>query len=287
MLKKLFLCFCMTGLIGTLSAQSIRTDSLTTGTNDFSVSTGDGFWGPGEVPVSTGDGPFYPPADEKRFSSQWKQKTSMLASHKRYPSYFVISDFTASIGIGYNGLVHKLNDLSIPEGLEPLEQGKSVNFNVNLISMDLVSLRHFALSMGLGFECNNFQFRQGLLPNVSDAGVVIAEQGDIDRGIKKTKLKTTYLTIPLTVSWRIVNGARIYAGVIGGLNIASKTKTKYDGGGKHKDYFSAVPRLRYGYLIGADYKYIGIYARYYPESIFKEGPKTSVASIGVSLNLFR
>lgn len=205
----------------------------------------------------------------------------------------------AGIGIYYSGLVRDIGHLSLPEGAEYMRQTPaSIGVNINFADLTLVSNRHFGLITGLGLEINNFRFDDNVgLRN--ENGYILPDYSYDMAGIelKKSKLTTMYLNIPLLVEFQFGRSkggkkcpAFVNFGLVGGLRLHSHTKVQYrDANGNkqtEKQYGNLNLRnLHYGVECNVGYKWIALSARYYPQSIFTEtgGPEVQQVNIGLSL----
>lgn len=205
----------------------------------------------------------------------------------------------AGIGIYYSGLVRDIGHLSLPEGAEYMRQTPaSIGVNINFADLTLVSNRHFGLITGLGLEINNFRFDDNVgLRN--ENGYILPDYSYDMAGIelKKSKLTTMYLNIPLLVEFQFGRSkggkkcpAFVNFGLVGGLRLHSHTKVQYrDANGNkqtEKQYGNLNLRnFHYGVECNVGYKWIALSARYYPQSIFTEtgGPEVQQVNIGLSL----
>lgn len=211
--------------------------------------------------------------------------------------FFDSSSHWSGFGLGYSGLVTSLGNLNIPQDAQFMSQrANSINVNLNFISTGIVSTRHFALVSGLGMELNNFRFDRNVTLTTNSSGYIIADESFNERGInlRKSKLSTNYLTIPLLAEYRTKGGRGrqfyVYGGVTGGWCFNAHTKIKYrSDGGTHKQKQRSglnIRNFKYGYTVGAGYGRIGLYASYFPQSIFRsgKGPEVRQANIGLHLN---
>lgn len=205
----------------------------------------------------------------------------------------------AGVGIYYSGLVRDIGHLSLPEGAEYMRQTPaSIGVNINFADLTLVSNRHFGLITGLGMEINNFRFDENV-GLISENGYIRPDYSYDMAGVelKKSKLTTMYLNIPLLVEFQFGRAkagkkcpAFVNFGLVGGLRLHSHTKVQYrDANGNkqtEKQYGNLNLRnFHYGIECNVGYKWIALSARYYPQSIFTEtgGPEVQQVNIGLSL----
>ena len=131
-------------------------------------------------------------ADHSKEPSFWKDDN-------RYPekiSFGKIRAHWSGISFGYNGLVRNLGHMQLPEDAKYMKlAGNSVNFNLNLIDVELISHKNYALVTGLGMEFNTFRFKNNLSLTKDANGFTVPDYSYNDQGIqlKKSKLTTNYL----------------------------------------------------------------------------------------------
>lgn len=216
----------------------------------------------------------------------------------RRARFGVIGGHWAGISFGYSGLISGIGHWGLPEDGAYLDQrANSPSLNINIIGLEILSTRHFALTTGVGLEFNNYRFREPMILRYSKADGTHPDYSFNDGKIHtdKSKLSTNYLNIPLLAEFRFgcKNGysgkaGYLYGGVIGGwgYNVHSKIKYETDSGRmrRTKDHNVGTTNFRYGYIVGVGYSHYGIYMQYYPDPIFKDGPRVRQVSIGLSFN---
>lgn len=188
----------------------------------------------------------------------------------------------AGFEVGLNNYVDK--DFSISRTPEnsfmDLNTAKSWNFNLNFTqySLPLIGTR-FGMVTGMGVEWNNYHFAKNstIQKNVNTETV---EELPLQGSLKKNRLQTTYLTVPLLMELQLFKGKRskrlyVATGVIGGLKVFSNTKYKATVDGvkksdKQRSDFYLSP-FRYGVTGRIGYKSINLYMNYYPTPLFVEG----------------
>ncbi len=201
--------------------------------------------------------------------------------------------------MGMNNYVN--NDFSMqlsPENqFMELNTGKSWNVNINIIEYSLgLGSNHFGLVTGLGFEFNDYKFDGNNNIQENDNGVIVSKTDYAIASLVKSKINMLYLTLPLLFEFQLPPGADdnfyLSAGVIGGLKLRSHSKVVYkESGDKQKikdhDDFNISP-LRYGVTMRMGYKFIKLYANYYPVALFEknEGPELYPFAIGLTLLSF-
>jgi hypothetical protein len=204
----------------------------------------------------------------------------------------------SGFSMGLSNFVDKDFSLSRNAGDEfmDLNTGKSWNMNVNFAqySMNLIGEK-FGLVTGLGLEWNFYRFDNdnSILENTT-TGIIEERILDADWNVEKSKLSTTYATLPLLLEFHSSshnhNGFVISAGVIGGLKLGSNTKVVYKENGdknkdKTKDDFNLAP-FRYGVHARIGVGDWMVYGTYYFTSIFEsdKGPELYPISVGIALS---
>ena len=207
----------------------------------------------------------------------------------------------AGLEIGLNNFVNSDFSSSLDPSLMymDLNTNRSVNLNINFLQYDLGLGKRAGIVTGMGFEFSNYFFdRDNNIMKNTDGQIVeyipsfLTEPGS---SMIKSKLATTFLTVPLLMEFHIPAGKRnihLSGGVIGGAKIFTTTKIVYKERGdrqkdKVKDDFNINP-LRYGYTARIGYRNLRLFANYYPVSIFEKGkgPELYPYSVGLCLLKF-
>ncbi len=199
--------------------------------------------------------------------------------------------------IGMNNYLTSDYSLALPAEAQFMElnTGKSWCVNLNLLQYDIgFGTDKVGLVTGMGLEFNNYRF-DGDNSIIKDPVTreIVSLDYDAATFIEKSKLTTTYLTVPLLLEFQIpVSGHKrihISGGVIGGLKIGSHTKIIYkEDGSKQKDKinddFNLSP-LRYGVTARIGYRALKIFAIYNLTPMFEsgQGPELYPVSIGFIL----
>ncbi len=198
----------------------------------------------------------------------------------------------AGIDLGVNGF-DKVN-YSMYNGLEFMElnQPKSLEVNLNFWEYNISLQKHrgnIGLVTGMGISYNNYKFDN---PYTIDKvnGIIEPIELDPQDSFKKSKLTVSYLTIPLMLEAQIpVNNhtGRLFlsGGILGGLNIGSHTKVKWnDNKQKDRGGFNVNP-FKYAAIFRVGLNDIHLYATYNFSTLFKDGkgPELTPFSVGISL----
>jgi hypothetical protein len=206
--------------------------------------------------------------------------------------------------MGINAFANE--DYSIFDGKEQpatnnfmdLNLAKSIAVNLNFLQYD-ISLQktktNIGLVTGMGFEWNNYRFDQNITLQEID-GIIYPKSIDEDWSVKKSKLTTLYLTVPLLMEFQIPvkNDHKIHmsAGLVGGLRLGTHTKIKYKRkGNTHKDKDRDdynLQAFRYSAQVRLGYRVINLFASYGMTDLFRKnkGPELTPYTIGLTLVRF-
>jgi len=185
------------------------------------------------------------------------------------------------------------------DGYMDLNTGKSWNMNVNFAQYSINFIgEQFGLVTGLGLEWNYYRFDNDITIQENPVSGII-EPMDLsisqpDWTIEKSKLSTTYATLPILLEVHSSkyqhNGVVFSAGVIGGAKLGSNTKIVYkQNGNKNKDRMRDDYNLspfRYGVHARLGVGDWMIYGTYYFIPMFEsnKGPELYPLSIGFALS---
>ena len=217
--------------------------------------------------------------------------------------------------VGVNGYMTPSNSLTLPIDMSLMEldyaKSRSASFNIQYY-INKMKRSTVYISPGLGLDYKSYFFKNNV--NIGTGNDTVLFALDTARTYKKYKLRATYFQVPLIVGLRLggkskkrvdVNDGEvnvqvrrseksfnIQAGVIGGYNIGSLIKTKYDQDGakykdKIKDDFNLNPfKLTATARIG--YGNFGFFANYGLTSLFQNGksPDLIPFTVGVQLGGF-
>ncbi len=177
-----------------------------------------------------------------------------------------------------------------------LNTGKSWEYDLNFMQFSLPFGKSLGMMTGMGFKWNNYWFdgNNNITKNLL-TGVIEPRYPDVGVTYSKTKLNTSYLTVPIL--FEIQFGPKkkgfVGLGVIGDLKLGSNTRLKYyDAGSKEKekikDDFNLSP-LRYHLTLRAGYKFVKVFANLSMVPLFEPdmGPKLYPVTVGLTLINFR
>jgi hypothetical protein len=181
----------------------------------------------------------------------------------------------SAVEAGLNNYLTSDNSLTLPEEIDymNLHSSKSMNFNFNFSQMSFGFTRHFGIVTGLGFRWNNYRFDGNNNIQKGEAGIIeILDPGDI---LKKSKLSTVYLSLPLLLELQIpadYHRLNIAFGPIGAVKLFSSSKMIYEDGDKvSSDSDFSLNMLRYGATARVGFENFHLYGTYYMTPLFKPG----------------
>jgi hypothetical protein len=219
-------------------------------------------------------------------------KSTAKDHHKKNTERF--KGHVGGLELGFNSLLTDFWSTS----LEPednyfnLNTAKSYTWNFSLPCLSLGFTRHFGIASTLGINFNKYRFDGNNSIVEDENGVIIPYYPPEGITYSKSKLVTTYATlpvilevqIPLSNSNRTIN---IGAGVIGAAKLGSHTKVVYYTGGKekekHKDDFS-LNTFRWGATGRIGYEFFQVYGTCYFTSMFEKGkgPELYPFEVGIA-----
>lgn len=216
-------------------------------------------------------------------------------SHRR--SYDRFKGHLGGMEFGFNGFLtdYWSTSLNPADSYFDLYTAKSSNFSFLLPCVNLGFTRHFGIAATIGIDWNTYRF-DGNNSIVKGAdGVIGPYYPDPTVSYSKSKLNTTFATLPVILEAQIpVSGSRstinIGAGVIGALKLGSNTKVVYYNNGKKKDKnrddYSINP-LRWGATARVGYDFFQVYGTCYFTSMFEKGkgPELYPFEVGVAFTI--
>ncbi|TLX76994.1 PorT family protein [Labilibacter sediminis] len=187
---------------------------------------------------------------------------------------------------------------SLPDDADfmDINSGKSMAFSINFLQYDIgIQKRknNLGLVTGLGWTVYNYRQDNQYRIVRNDEGITVGEP-ITDGEVKKSKITTSYINIPLLFEAQIPSSSRrstafISAGVYGGFKIGSHTKTVLYGENKKKsrDNINLNP-IQYGAMVQVGFKVIKLYGTVNFSSLYEKnkGPELYPYSIGVTLMNF-
>jgi hypothetical protein len=197
--------------------------------------------------------------------------------------------------LGFNGYMYDDWSTSIKpaDNYMDLNTGKSSNWNIIFPSLSIGFARHFGMVAAIGINFNYYRFDGNNSITKDVDGVIGPLYPDAGITYSKSKLYTTYATLPVLFEGQIPvgnhhNTINIGAGVIGAVKLGSHTKVVYYTGGKEKakdkDDFS-LNVLRWGGTARIGYGCFQVYGTRYFTSLFEQGkgPELYPYEIGIAI----
>jgi hypothetical protein len=200
--------------------------------------------------------------------------------------------------IGINSYLSADKTTSLPASMDymDLNTNKSINVNINMFQQSFALVgRSFGVISGLGLEFTNYVFDGNNTIIKNDAGIIVPDIKPFK--LDKSKLTTSYLTVPLLLEFQFPGERRsnrlyINGGVVGGVKLGSRTKIKYKENGDKQDEKDRndfnLNSLRYGFTGKIGIKHLSIYGTYYPVMLFEKnkGPELYPFMVGFSFDGF-
>jgi hypothetical protein len=196
--------------------------------------------------------------------------------------------------LGFNSLLTDFwsTTLEPEDNYFNLNTTKSYTWNFSLPCLSIGFTRHFGIASTLGINFNKYRFDGNNSIVEDENGVIIPYYPPEGITYTKSKLVTTYATLPVILEAQIPlsNNKRtinIGAGVIGAAKLGAHTKVVYYTGGKekekHKDDFS-LNTFRWGATGRIGYEFFQIYSTYYFTSMFEngKGPELYPFEVGIA-----
>lgn len=195
----------------------------------------------------------------------------------------------AGFEMGVNSFYNEDYSLYGNDQFMELKYPKSMEVNINFLEYN-ISLKKERLGIvtGMGWSMKNYKFDNRItIENIN--GMIEPVLLDPDN-LEKSKLTVSYLNVPLLLEFQVPvnNGSNqlfISGGVIGGININSHTKVKYNNS-KTKDHGSFnINPFQYAVTTRIGLKDVALYGTYSLSPLFKDkkGPELFPFSIGISL----
>lgn len=179
-----------------------------------------------------------------------------------------------------------------------IHTGRSINVNINFMDYGVgLGTDRIGLLTGMGLEFSNYYFdnNNNIVKNPVTGEINELNYNIYDINLTKSKLTTTYLTVPVILEAQIGGAKRskrlhVSVGAIGALKIGSHTKVVYrEHGSKQKDKNRSdfnLSALRYGATARIGYQALNLYANYYLTPLFEKdkGPELYPFNIGLAVH---
>lgn len=141
----------------------------------------------------------------------------------------------AGVDIGFNGYVNKDFNMNFPKEYEYLDlrMEKSIAVNLNFFEQNIPFSKNqkWGMLTGLGLSFNDYRFLRPTRLSMDSSALEGYLAQDIS--IRKSKLSTMYLTLPVLFEFQTApcynkNGFHINLGVVIGARLSSHTKVYYN-----------------------------------------------------------
>ena len=228
---------------------------------------------------------------DKEFKGYKKNRSNGDRKAKKNVKKFKDDRGGLEFSIGYNAwLDNGSTALSLSNNNLELINSKSTHVNLSYVNYFKIYKNFIQFSAGVGIDWNNYRFSKNitLSPKADSMNLVVD-----NINYSKNKLMAKYVTVPLQLHFATKpNKKGDMLGVAGGvelgylLNGRQKQISEEKGKQKIDDDYNLAD-LRLGYTLCANYGNTGIYAKYYPNSTFKEtqGPNLNTFCIGFKFGL--
>jgi hypothetical protein len=203
----------------------------------------------------------------------------------------------AGVDLGLNNYFSEPFNTSLPQASRfmDLNTGKSVTVGLNLFQQSIglqKNNNNLGLVTGLGLTFNNYRQDSEYILGRDDQGNT--SYTITDRDVKKNKLATTFLTVPLLLEVQIPTSHSsrplfISGGLYSGFKLRSHTKVVYyDANGKEKEKSRAdlnVNSFKYGATMRVGYRFVKLFATCDLSQLFQkdQGPELYPWSVGLTL----
>lgn len=190
----------------------------------------------------------------------------------------------ASLDFGFNTLTGNLyKDQWAGQGdFLNMVIGKSNRFAWEVAAVNIAFDRKAVCSLTLGvrLSADNYRFYRNITLDNDASGSLMPV--DIDHSVKKTKMVTSWVGIPVRLTFRIARDLRISLMASGDVLMNAHTKHKKP---KTKDYISGIEpwRVRVGGTI--TYHKIGIFCDWTATPLFTAGSDAKTLSLGLRIGI--
>lgn len=198
--------------------------------------------------------------------------------------------------LGFNTMVNRQFDLSMPSGYENLEfyYPRSIQVQLNFLEKSFSFYRNsVGLVTGLGIWFNNYRLeRQNVILQKDSARLTLYT--DTSKQYIKNKLATTQLIVPLLLEAQFQGNHSRHTlhfslGVYGSLLLDARQKVVYAFNGNsvkekfHRNYY--LNFLRYGFMAQIGISRFSIYASYSPTLLWQKnkGPELYSFELGLKI----
>jgi hypothetical protein len=200
----------------------------------------------------------------------------------------------AGVDLGFNNFLSSHFSSELPDDamFMDLNTSKSVAVGINLLQYSIGLQRHhnnIGLITGMGLTYNNYRLDSPNILMKDDQGHTSYEV--TTRDVKKNKLATAFLTVPLLLEVQIPTASEhpffINGGLYGGFKLGSHTKVVYaNSDEKEKSHSDLnVNSFKYGATIRFGYRFLKLHASCDLSQLFQDGqgPRLYPWTVGLTL----
>ncbi|WP_075591317.1 porin family protein [Labilibacter marinus] len=193
----------------------------------------------------------------------------------------------AGVQLGFNNYI-ELDQ----EPWMSLNSGKSMTFGINFLQYSIglqQQKNNIGLVTGMGWAVYNYRFDNDWTIEKDENGNTIGVPAE-PNSVKKSKIVASYINIPLL--FEVQSGdkskhdAFFSAGVYGGFNLGSHTKTVYYDSGKTKSRKDInINPFQYGVMVQMGINFIKLYGTYNFSTLYErnKGPEVTPFTVGLTL----
>lgn len=226
------------------------------------------------------------------FRDSLSEKGRRAFTRQRNHDFSLDSEDNTYFYIGVNNFLNEDDEIDEPkEPFMDLNSGRSLEIGFYTTIHRWKFNRFMAMDMGFDYRLRHYSFEKSFTLIKNDG--ILAADYTLPDGVtqyKKHNLRLQYISIPLTMEWRLGeydNPFILSAGIEGSLRIGSREKQVYKLDDERKvnrnrnDFETAL--LRYACTFGVGYRRFELYCNYSPMELFKHnhGPELYPISIGV------
>lgn len=159
---------------------------------------------------------------------------------------------------------------------------------LNLIGVEMRTRCGFGMSLGFGFETRHYNLHNGTCFVKGDDGYLRVTDKSEDWSKAKSSLTVTSLQFPLLLRQRIYRQLKVMAGGVMDLNLWATAKNGYTlGDVDHNETIKKIHqrRVTFDAIAGIGVGDFGVYFRYRPQNVLKDGcgPQFRNWSLGIML----
>ena len=190
--------------------------------------------------------------------------------------------------IGASGYGSKMFSTNINDSASYLELNRGFHIAFNLCETRLpIAQSHLGIATGIGLKFDIYSFSNENMI-LSKGNNSLAHNFDTSTDYSKSKMRCSYLTVPLVLEWQQQNYGDFFvmAGVEGNLRIGASTKTKTSSGNKEKHRTDLyMNRFSYNFVARVGLKGVGVFVKANLSPLFRDGkaPELYPFSAGICL----